>query len=64
MVRMLVVICCNYSACNWLVSGAKPGDSLFFQFSGIETLRIHTLVGHGGQTVDKNGDEDDGLDET
>jgi len=39
-------------ACQWLVSGAKPGDTLFFMFSG-----------HGGQTRDLDGDEADGLDE-
>jgi len=37
---------------SWLVSGAAAGDLLFFQFSG-----------HGGQTKDLNGDEDDGIDE-
>jgi len=36
-----------------LVASARPGDSLFFHFSG-----------HGSQVVDTNGDEDDGLDET
>jgi len=39
-------------AMQWLVSGAKAGDTLFFMFSG-----------HGGQTRDLDGDEDDGLDE-
>ena len=38
---------------RWLVSGARPGDSLFFSFSG-----------HGGQVRDVDGDEADGLDET
>jgi len=38
---------------RWLVEGAQPGDSLFFGYSG-----------HGGQTPDEDGDEDDGLDET
>jgi hypothetical protein len=38
---------------RWLVQGAQPNDSLFFHFSG-----------HGGQTEDLDGDEDDGLDET
>eukprot|EP00842_Homolaphlyctis_polyrhiza_P005993 jgi/Hompol1/6395/HPOL_000851-RA len=38
---------------RWLISGALPGDSLVFQFSG-----------HGSQVADLDGDEDDGLDET
>jgi len=38
---------------RWLVSGAAPGDSLFFHFSG-----------HGGQLPDQSGDEADGKDET
>eukprot|EP01113_Clastostelium_recurvatum_P011164 TRINITY_DN15638_c0_g1_i1.p1 TRINITY_DN15638_c0_g1~~TRINITY_DN15638_c0_g1_i1.p1 ORF type:complete len:405 (+),score=92.47 TRINITY_DN15638_c0_g1_i1:26-1216(+) len=38
---------------QWLVAGAKPGDHLFFHFSG-----------HGGQTRDLDGDEADGMDET
>jgi len=36
-----------------LARGARPGDKLFFHFSG-----------HGSQVVDTSGDEDDGLDET
>lgn len=40
------------SAMQWLVSNAQPNDSLFFHFSG-----------HGGQTEDLDGDEDDGFDE-
>ncbi|KAH9972769.1 caspase domain-containing protein [Lactifluus volemus] len=39
-------------AMQWLVSDAKPHDSLFFHYSG-----------HGGQTEDLDGDEDDGYDE-
>lgn len=39
-------------AMNWLVQGCQPNDSLFFHFSG-----------HGGQTEDLDGDEDDGYDE-
>ncbi|KAI9784425.1 MAG: Ca(2+)-dependent cysteine protease [Peltula sp. TS41687] len=39
-------------AMHWLVKDAKPNDSLFFHFSG-----------HGGQTQDHDGDEDDGYDE-
>ncbi|KAJ1523079.1 Ca(2+)-dependent cysteine protease, partial [Nowakowskiella sp. JEL0078] len=37
---------------NWLVQGVRPGDSLFFHFSG-----------HGSQQKDMDGDEDDGYDE-
>ncbi len=38
---------------NWLLDGAKKGDTLIFHFSG-----------HGSQIRDRNGDElDDGLDE-
>jgi uncharacterized caspase-like protein len=40
-------------AMRWLVNGASPHDSLFFHFSG-----------HGGQTEDLDGDEEDGYDET
>jgi hypothetical protein len=40
-------------ACQWLVAGARPNDSLFLHFSG-----------HGGQTEDLDGEEEDGLDET
>ncbi|KII89041.1 hypothetical protein PLICRDRAFT_124266 [Plicaturopsis crispa FD-325 SS-3] len=39
-------------AMQWLVRGAQPNDSLFFHYSG-----------HGGQTKDIDGDEDDGYDE-
>ncbi|KAF6840062.1 caspase domain-containing protein [Colletotrichum plurivorum] len=39
-------------AMHWLVQGAQPNDSLFFHYSG-----------HGGQTEDLDGDEDDGYDE-
>lgn len=39
-------------AMGWLVRGAQPNDSLFLHFSG-----------HGGQTEDLDGDEDDGMDE-
>lgn len=39
-------------AMNWLVQGCQPNDSLFFHFSG-----------HGGQTKDTDGDEEDGNDE-
>ncbi|ODQ56551.1 hypothetical protein SAICODRAFT_63531 [Saitoella complicata NRRL Y-17804] len=40
------------NAMQWLVSGAQPNDNLFFHYSG-----------HGGQTEDLDGDEDDGFDE-
>jgi len=40
-------------AMHWLVKDAKPGDSLFFHYSG-----------HGGQVKDTDGDENDGYDET
>lgn len=39
-------------AMRWLVSDAKPNDSLFLHFSG-----------HGGQAKDTDGDEADGYDE-
>ncbi|KAF2278478.1 metacaspase CasB [Westerdykella ornata] len=39
-------------AMHWLVKDARPNDSLFFHYSG-----------HGGQTKDTDGDEDDGYDE-
>eukprot|EP00759_Apiculatamorpha_spiralis_P002153 PhF_6_TR10801/c1_g1_i3/m.17386 len=40
-------------AFQWLVAGAKPGDTLFLHYSG-----------HGSQMKDNNGDEADGQDET
>lgn len=39
-------------AMQWLVMDARQNDSLFFHYSG-----------HGGQTEDLDGDEDDGYDE-
>ncbi|KAH8661570.1 caspase domain-containing protein [Tricladium varicosporioides] len=39
-------------AMHWLVKGCQPNDSLFFHYSG-----------HGGQTKDTDGDEEDGSDE-
>jgi hypothetical protein len=39
-------------AMHWLVRDARPNDSLFFHYSG-----------HGGQTKDLDGDEEDGFDE-
>jgi hypothetical protein len=41
------------NAMHWLVSGAAPGDSFFFHYSG-----------HGGNKKDTDGDEADGYDET
>ncbi|KAG0093371.1 Ca(2+)-dependent cysteine protease [Podila epicladia] len=41
------------AAMQWLVRDARPNDSFFFHFSG-----------HGGQTRDLDGDEEDGCDET
>jgi len=41
-----------FRAMHWLVKDARPNDSLFFHYSG-----------HGGQTKDLDGDEDDGYDE-
>ncbi|KAI9223627.1 peptidase C14, caspase domain-containing protein [Blastocladiella britannica] len=41
------------SGMQWLVKDAAPGDSLVMHFSG-----------HGSQTRDFDGDEDDGMDET
>ncbi|KAK4152682.1 Metacaspase-1A [Chaetomidium leptoderma] len=39
-------------AMQWLVAGAQPNDALFLHYSG-----------HGGQTEDLDGDEEDGFDE-
>ncbi|KAK3313904.1 caspase domain-containing protein [Apodospora peruviana] len=39
-------------AMHWLVKDARTNDSLFFHYSG-----------HGGQTKDLDGDEEDGFDE-
>ncbi|KAL2133272.1 hypothetical protein VTI74DRAFT_2615 [Chaetomium olivicolor] len=39
-------------AMKWLVTGAQPNDALFLHYSG-----------HGGQTEDLDGDEEDGYDE-
>ncbi|KAF3014806.1 hypothetical protein G7054_g11054 [Neopestalotiopsis clavispora] len=39
-------------AMQWLVAGARPDDALFLHYSG-----------HGGQTADLDGDEEDGTDE-
>lgn len=59
-------------AMHWLVKDARPNDSLFFHYSGkwAQASAAHTqcsfltiLLGHGGQTKDLDGDEDDGYDE-
>ncbi|EFJ51059.1 metacaspase type I [Volvox carteri f. nagariensis] len=42
-----------YRAVQWLMMDQRYGDSLFFHFSG-----------HGSQQYDRNGDEEDGYDET
>ncbi|KAI1333215.1 caspase domain-containing protein [Xylariaceae sp. FL0255] len=39
-------------AMQWLINGARPNDALFLHYSG-----------HGGQTEDLDGDEEDGYDE-
>lgn len=39
-------------AMQWLVADARPNDALFLHYSG-----------HGGQTADEDGDEEDGADE-
>jgi hypothetical protein len=39
-------------AMKWLVADAQPNDALFLHYSG-----------HGGQTPDEDGDEEDGYDE-
>jgi len=56
-------------AMNWLVRDAKPNDSLFFHCALISHLcfdhviYLHSVSGHGGQTKDRDGDEEDGYDE-
>ncbi|KAJ3071658.1 hypothetical protein HDU98_004979 [Podochytrium sp. JEL0797] len=40
-------------AFHWLVGGARPGDQLFFSYSG-----------HGSQIKDPDGDREDGMDDT
>ena len=55
---------------QWLVGGASPHDSLFFHCkvgSMYYNIYLFSLFlsdsGHGGQTKDLDGDEDDGYDE-
>lgn len=62
-------------AMHWLVKDARPNDSLFFHYSGMLFPFLRDLglffsnstkygyIGHGGQTKDLDGDEDDGNDE-
>lgn len=56
-------------AMHWLVKDAQPNDSLFFHYSGTLSKmvkradRLTYPTGHGGQTKDLDGDEDDGYDE-
>ena len=54
---------------QWLVRGAAPNDSLFFHCKFLYGLTFGLIIeknvdsGHGGQTKDLDGDEDDGYDE-
>ena len=56
---------------QWLVRNASPHDALFFHckpvsFMGYVSFFLFLLLldsGHGGQTPDLDGDEDDGFDE-
>ena len=54
---------------QWLVRDAAPHDSLFFHCKVIFTYDMYFFSlflsdsGHGGQTKDLDGDEDDGFDE-
>jgi hypothetical protein len=55
-------------AMHWLVKDAQPNDSLFFHYSGGSyVLNLSWScwrdAGHGGQTKDLDGDEEDGYDE-
>lgn len=57
-------------AMHWLVKDARPNDSLFFHYSGALAISNPPLgkfadscAGHGGQTKDLDGDEEDGYDE-
>lgn len=54
---------------KWLVYDARPGDSFFFHCT-FASARIAPSThdplpdsGHGGQTKDLDGDEEDGYDE-
>jgi hypothetical protein len=56
-------------AMNWLVMDARPHDSLFFHcmfdYLNLDQQAFTSRVdsGHGGQTPDLDGDEEDGFDE-
>lgn len=58
-------------AMHWLVKDARPNDSLFFHYSGTiiapwltsTSMISNPNAGHGGQTEDLDGDEEDGYDE-
>jgi metacaspase-1 len=54
-------------AMHWLVKDARPNDSLFFHYSGMAISStfyfLLICIGHGGQTKDLDGDEEDGYDE-
>jgi hypothetical protein len=59
-------------AMHWLVKDARPNDSLFFHYSGefcavsarvLGSRHLTWVTGHGGQTKDLDGDEEDGYDE-
>jgi hypothetical protein len=57
-------------AMQWLVKDAKPNDSLFIHCMCFPCrswfnrgLNCYLDSGHGGQTEDLDGDEDDGYDE-
>lgn len=58
-------------AMHWLVKDARPNDSLFLHYSGMSgdcinkamNTQLTFPLGHGGQTKDLDGDEDDGYDE-
>ena len=55
-------------AMHWLVRDAKPDDSYFFHCTLISHLcvdhvmHLYSVSGHGGQTKDPDGDEEDGYD--
>lgn len=54
---------------RWLVRDARPHDSLFFHCTLIchlcvvHVMDFYSDSGHGGQTKDLDGDEEDGYDE-
>lgn len=54
---------------QWLVTGARPNDSLFFHCESWVNAKCYYCStvpvdsGHGGQIKDTDGDEYDGYDE-